>query len=545
MNEVNLLKTSATNKNLINYAIHKNLEAIFGFSMKRTDTRHDAEDLTQDIITEVYRSCPNLKRYEGPEALEGWIWAIARHTYCKWINKRTKDNVVYIEGTFIDEHFNSADNHIVDEVIKEEQLNILRRELGLLSKNYRDIIVLYYIEDKTCNEISEIAKIPLTTVKWRLHEAKRLIRERMENMKIYTEKSYAPGTLWISSSGSFNSSYSCYYVYDLVKTLLRQNIILSAYRKPITIEEISLDLGVPRVYIEEDLDSLVEEQLINKTPSGKYQTDFVIITKDIKNNIYSIIEETSCKIAEEILTEVNKIEASIRAIGFLGCDKPWEELLFSIIPFYIGIYYDMMPINTNTPLRPHGNTWRLVGFEGLKSDYPWSGASNSNVSFKGAFNQIIFWTNTLTFRAGHLTTNEAKFYYDCLKGEIDFSLMDKDTEEIVAQLISKGFLENAKGIIKPTMISLNEHQFQSLNKIIKASLENFHSPVIKENFDRIWNELKKWVPSELEKEIPAVTGMLSLDTIGYIMKYLLEKDILHMPKCLDTSVKGMFALYKD
>lgn len=545
MKENKLLEISNTNKDLINYAIHKNLEAIFGFSMKRTSNRQDAEDLTQDIITEVYRSCFKLKSYDGPEALEGWIWAIARHTYCRWINKRKKNNVVYIEGPFIDESIKSTDDLIADKVIKEEQLNNLRKELSLLSKNYRDIIVLYYIEDKSCNEISEIEKIPLTTVKWRLHEAKRIVRERMENMKLYTEKTYAPGTFWLSSTGTFSSPHSCTYVYDLVKTLLRQNILLSAYRKPQTIEEISLDLGVPRVYIEEDLDCLVEEQLINKTPSLKYQTNFVIITKDIKDKIYSIIEEGSCKIAEEILCEVNKLEGSIREIGFLGSDKPWKELLLLLIPSYVDSYFDYKNIKIDTPLRPHGNTWKLLGFEGAKSDYPWSGSSNCNVFFDGAFKQYTFWTNVLTLRAGQLTKDEAKFYYDFLKGDINFNNLDKNSEEIAAQLISRGFIKNIKGKIEPAMISLREDEFTALKRIIKASLDNFKSTVIEENGSRILTELKKSVPMELRDEVPAVTDMLSMDIVGYIMKFLFEKNIIHLKKPLETSVEGMFAIYKQ
>lgn len=132
------------NKNLIDYAIHKNLESILGFSMKRTSSRPDAEDLTQDIIIEIYRSYTKLKRYEGVEALEGWMWAIARHTYCRWLNKRNKNNVVYIEG-IMDEHlYENTDDSTVNEILKEEQLNLLRREISMLSKNYRDIIVLYY-----------------------------------------------------------------------------------------------------------------------------------------------------------------------------------------------------------------------------------------------------------------------------------------------------------------------------------------------------------------------------------------------------------------
>lgn len=109
-----------------------------------------------------------------------------------------------------------------------------------------------------------MTELPLSTVKWRLHQAKATIKERMENMKIYTEKAYAPGNLWVRSMGTFTQPYNHFYVYDQIKSLLRQNILLCTYRKPVDIGEISAELGVPAAYIEEELSSLVEEQFINE-----------------------------------------------------------------------------------------------------------------------------------------------------------------------------------------------------------------------------------------------------------------------------------------
>lgn len=532
------------NKNLIDYAIHKNLESILGFSMKRTSNRPDAEDLTQDIIIEIYRSYTKLKRYEGVEALEGWIWAIARHTYCRWLNKRNKNNVVYIEGIMNEDFYENTDDSTGNEIVKEEQLNLLRREISMLSKNYRDIVVLYYLNNKTCVEISEVTGLPLSTVKWRLHQAKATIKERMENMKIYTERAYAPGNLLVRSMGTFTQPYNNLYVYDQIKSLLRQNIVLCTYRKPLDIGEISAELAVPAAYIEEELSSLVEEQFISEKGSGKYQTDFIIITGDMKESIYPLIEELGCKMAEYFLKEVNKLEKNIREIGFIGCDKPWEELLWSVIPACSISCYLLTPEDFTLPIKPHGNSWKLIGFEGTKKDYPWSGDLSSYSYLDGKFTQNIFMTNKLTYRIGSLDKEEAVFFHNCLAGKIDIQNLEEENEEMAAQLISKGFFVKKDNIIKPNIISLTEEQYKNFNTLINPAVQYFAKNILYKYTEHISAELEKHVPVAFSDDIAFAANMLMSESFGFTLKNLIDKDILRMPEDLSASVKGMYICVK-
>lgn len=531
-------------KTLINHVIHKKLEALFGFSMKRTDNRTDAEDLTQDIIIEVYRSYAKLKYYEGPEALEGWIWALARHTYCRWLNNKKKNNVVYIEGNICINNAMGVGFSIDDNFVREEELNILRKEISLLSKNYRDIIVLYYLENKTCKQIADISALSLSTVKWRLHEAKRIIKERIENMKNYTERSYAPLNLWVNSAGNFEVPYPSDYVYDLLKNLLRQNIILCSYREPISVREISVELGVPRAYLEEDIDCLVTEELLREVTPGKYQADFVIITKDIKEKLNLLLEDMGDKIAMDILKILNSQENTIRDIKFIGADKPWEELLWFIVPF-CATHSIPLSNDLDLPLRPHGNSWILLGYEGVRNDYPWSGAENTTVNLNGTFSQMIYWTNKLTYRANHLNKDEAAFYRDCINGKLDLNNLDNDTEEIAAQLMNRGFLTKCGTEIKLNMISFTQEQFNVFTKVINSHFESFDTHNINMIHELIVDELKKSVPLQMQKNIKSYALLVLSSLTGYIIKALLDRNILKLPDSLETSTKGMFAKTTD
>ncbi|KOF55762.1 hypothetical protein AGR56_18260 [Clostridium sp. DMHC 10] len=203
------------NKEFIDKLINENLEKIFGFAVKRTEDSVEAEDLMQDILLEVYKSYAKIKHYEGKEALLGWLWTVARYTYYKWLARKNKNSVIYIEGIGT-EKLKSQVN-IDEKIIKNEEYNFLRREISLLSKSYREVVVSYYVHDKKCSEIADEMDIPVTTVKWRLHEAKKMLKEKMKKMKNYTEKTYSPGRLTVIIQGTFISPYSNFYLKGQIK----------------------------------------------------------------------------------------------------------------------------------------------------------------------------------------------------------------------------------------------------------------------------------------------------------------------------------------
>jgi RNA polymerase sigma-70 factor (ECF subfamily) len=57
-----------------------------------------------------------------------------------------------------------------------EQLHCALNELPEM---YRLVLWLRYFEDMPLKRIASFLGVPLTTVKWRLHEAKRMLRKRM------------------------------------------------------------------------------------------------------------------------------------------------------------------------------------------------------------------------------------------------------------------------------------------------------------------------------------------------------------------------------
>ncbi|MDD4496406.1 MAG: RNA polymerase sigma factor, partial [Eubacteriales bacterium] len=241
------------------------LSKILGFCYQKVNTREDAEDLSSEIALEVVKSIQSEKVIEN---LGAFVWSVSNHTFFKWLRSKKYGTTAYLDELFV-----SPDN-TEDEFIRQETENILHREIALLSENYRKATVLYYFEDKSCGEIASILGKSVGTVKWWLHDARNSIKEGFDTMREYGEKSYNPGTLFMScqgNPGADNEPMSC------AKRKLPQNILLAAYKEPLTVEQLCMELGTPAAYIEDEVKSLVDNQLMKEISSGKYQTDFVIL----------------------------------------------------------------------------------------------------------------------------------------------------------------------------------------------------------------------------------------------------------------------------
>ncbi len=163
-------------------------KTVFSYCRARTSNRHDAEDLCQDILFELVKSSENLR---DKNAFYGFMWAVADNVYKQWLRKKAR--FVTCELT---EDIPSEENPVIS-VEEEESADIylLRRELTLLSEKYRRAVIMYYIENKSCRQTSDILKISESMVKYLLFKSRQKLKEGMSMERKLGALSYAPKSL--------------------------------------------------------------------------------------------------------------------------------------------------------------------------------------------------------------------------------------------------------------------------------------------------------------------------------------------------------------
>ena len=146
---------------------------LFAYSMKMLDDAGAAEELTSDVMLEVWKQA---RQFKGKSKLSTWIFGIAHH---KALNARRR------RGQRIDVAMEQAQTSVdprPDPEQSAERRDMLRRletALGTLSLDHREAIELTFYHEFSYEEIAQIMNCPVNTVKTRMFYAKKKIRETL------------------------------------------------------------------------------------------------------------------------------------------------------------------------------------------------------------------------------------------------------------------------------------------------------------------------------------------------------------------------------
>ncbi len=358
------------------------LPKIYGFCRMKlgaVDDAAEAEDLAQDIAYEVLRTIHAGKEIRD---LGAFVWSVSNHVFCNLVRRKKRSG----ERCFapLEEGMQIADPHVdlqADYVLRE-QLALLRRELAMMTGNYRQTVIMHYFDGLSCEEIGRRLGRSAGTVKWWLHDARRIIKEGMETMSTnqhFGERSYRPGSLRMSckgTPGTADQPISC------AARKSAQNILLAAYRSPMTIEELCRETGIPAVYMEDEVYALAKEQLLREVSSGKYQTDFVILAHDMALEMNDRIEEVFFRRPEGqtaythlLLDWLTTRREELESPRFNLSGFTWERLLWAYLPYFIhetGSRFKQEEGLTlswaDMPYRPDGGRWIALGFDNSRID---------------------------------------------------------------------------------------------------------------------------------------------------------------------------------
>jgi RNA polymerase sigma-70 factor (ECF subfamily) len=137
------------------------------FSMVRNKTQ--AEDVTQEALLRIWKGLPG---YHGQASFSTWIYSIARNTCLTELKRRAAHPTVSLEDPE-NESLVSASTALqsVDrETGVEMDVNLL---LEHLEDKYSRVLILFYLEQKSYQEVSDLLGLPLGTLKALLFRAKK------------------------------------------------------------------------------------------------------------------------------------------------------------------------------------------------------------------------------------------------------------------------------------------------------------------------------------------------------------------------------------
>jgi len=142
----------------------------------------DVEDLLQDIFIKCF---VNIKSFDTNQRFSPWIYRIAHNEAINLIKKNSK---IPFSFDIFDETLSfihpKAKENSEDEAERKIIKSHLDEILNDIDKKYKEIIVLYFYEDLSYKDISDILKIPISLVGVRIQRGKEQVKKAFEKKGI-------------------------------------------------------------------------------------------------------------------------------------------------------------------------------------------------------------------------------------------------------------------------------------------------------------------------------------------------------------------------
>jgi RNA polymerase sigma-70 factor (ECF subfamily) len=148
---------------------------VFRTALAITGDAEAAADLLQEVFLRLHRFASHI---DSGRPLEPWLYRMTTNLSYTWVKRHNRllrpleDVADWLTG-------NRKDIPAVRSEINESWRQI-QQAISTLPLSHRGVVVLYYIDDLSIQEIADILDIPVGTVKSRLHYSRQALRKSLD-----------------------------------------------------------------------------------------------------------------------------------------------------------------------------------------------------------------------------------------------------------------------------------------------------------------------------------------------------------------------------
>jgi RNA polymerase sigma-70 factor, ECF subfamily len=162
-------------------------DKIFRLSCSYLRDRAAAEEATQDALLRIWKGLPGFR---SESSLSTWIYAIARNVCITALNGRGPQSVSLEEP----EARRQTEQHALDEWLLPEAPDAADL-LNRLPAKYRQVVVLFYMQEKSYDEVACMLDLPVGTVKTYLFRARKSLAE-----DLIRDRAMKGGAQWLAQT---------------------------------------------------------------------------------------------------------------------------------------------------------------------------------------------------------------------------------------------------------------------------------------------------------------------------------------------------------
>jgi len=151
-------------------------DKVFRLCCAMLGNRALAEETAQDVFVRIWKALPG---YRGEASLSTWIYSIARNTCLTAIKSKAIRAAESLEIPGV----RRAAERSHSNPPQPDHTPDLMRLIADLPDHYRQVVLLFYMQDKSYDEVALMLDLPLGTVKTYLHRARLQLTEAATMME--------------------------------------------------------------------------------------------------------------------------------------------------------------------------------------------------------------------------------------------------------------------------------------------------------------------------------------------------------------------------
>ena len=517
------------------------LDKIYQFSYRRCNTSYEAEDLCSDIILAVISA---VHKQESIENFYAFVWTVARRIYADFCENRTKLRQVYSEDALnfeLSEKENGIDR-LIEKTSDRETLKRIFAEIAFLAKAYREVMVLYYLDEMKVKDIAKKLGINETTVKQRLFFARNTVRKEVETMN---ERNLSLKPVSLAFIGTGNPSGND--PRTKAERILSQNLVYACKDKAKSAKELSDELCVPMPYIEDEVDIQLKGEngsygLLRKI-GDKYITNVIIVENSEFNEAGKIYTKHLDELCEKLKNHLQSHREEFLNFSYLSRQTDLRFILWTLISesvwhlkervdeileteYFKEVKQPQRKFTTVGVAIPYGASYsaRFYGCDGNEThDF----CGYSYVFIRNIYGKRI----DRHYYCDQTITNDEKLRLTLKAiGGMDINTLDETQREIAAKAIECGFLRKNGEILEPRIVAIEQKDWENFRNLLCEyydSIEDIAKEIAEEMYAYMLSHIQKHLLNEYKSYNLLVSG---INLLNDLIEKCIAEDLLTEPQ---------------
>jgi RNA polymerase sigma-70 factor (ECF subfamily) len=159
--------------------VQQHQRRVFSLVFRMLQQYEEACEVTQETFLAAWQGLPSFR---GEARFSTWLYRIAYNCSLKQLEQRKRDRRLQAMIN-AEQSLAASQQEAVDMGLETRVRQVMVQEqLSQLPTKYRVVLILRHLQDMSYEEMAELLKIPIGTIKTHLFRARNLLKERLETL---------------------------------------------------------------------------------------------------------------------------------------------------------------------------------------------------------------------------------------------------------------------------------------------------------------------------------------------------------------------------